>query len=97
MQNLPEIIIIGLNLQGRFGRKSHILAEKFGSQNTGSQKGNYFFHLWSRVLKDGILGSRIPDIFWGKSGHFLLITIIWLKISKKLIVSLSKLTLFDVL
>ena len=44
MQNLPEIIIIGINLQGRFGRKSRSLADKFGSQNTGSQKGKYFVH-----------------------------------------------------
>ena len=40
-----EIIIIGVILQGRFGRKSGSLAEQIGSQDTGSQKGKYIFHL----------------------------------------------------
>ena len=42
---MPEIIIIGIILKGRFGRKSHSLEENVESQNTGSQKGKYFVHL----------------------------------------------------
>ena len=83
-----EIIIIGVILQGRFGWKSCSLAEKFGSQNTGSQKGKYLFHIWQgggwnglRLL--GLLASllagrtaSLPQLLPG-SGHQTTKNTIW--------------------
>ena len=46
---------------GRFVRKSRSLAENIWIQNTGSQKGKYFFHLWPRQpdrLLERLINSR---------------------------------------
>ena len=48
MQSLPFFVLklqSLCNFSGRFDQKSSSLAEHFGIQNTGSQKGKYFFHL----------------------------------------------------
>ena len=66
MQNLPEIIIIGIILQGIFGPKSRSLADKFGSQNTGSHTGKYLFHLWL-INQMKLIVKYIQIVFLRKS------------------------------